>query len=1373
MSCRATVIATLVLTLPLAMSMMALPTAGYGERVFNANLATSNNNYDVDTSQQVAQSFTPLVSYILNNVTLYVENLGASQTDTLRVNIETDASGQPSGTVIVTGGASRSGLGWLNVFFSPNPTLAAGTVYWIVASNTEASGQGYQWFHSNGNTVPGEAMFKSGAVWNSIADRDMTYLTYGLRLEPRIIVEITVDKVNVDPGQTLKYALYLNNTGSLSPTTTWLNLTLPIEVRYIADTASSLGGVKTVDYNWTFSVLDNNPHFFTVTVSVNPLVKKGSLLTAVARLGHTDSSGNPLTPSSASASSLVGMRWKQMFLIHDGVKDDRDRLQASWPSGVVEDFDGDGFPGLTIESGSVIATAPRWTLYPPYARSFHLFGPTYAYLFMDSKTPLDTVTLNLTLFDRSSGVKRITSTLSTIRFNAMPDWEAFTIDFGFLDYVIAPGNVTELAVFNDAGDDVYIAYNSSTRPSMLIVTTETYVSIDFVSVEDANGPATFFSTMETVFIGALVSDPFGSEEIAGVWINITDPDDVQVVIVDAMTLMLTDPSFPSAWKIFLYPYANPLKEGTYNFTLIAVETNGVFDTYDGNFTVRVPVLSLDVEPDSGYVIAGSSTDLTVNFNNSGQGTATAWVNITLPVDFTYVSDTSALNGGVKTGNYNWTFASVAPGSHKFNITMTASPSVPPATILYIETNLTYADEKDFIWSPPPVNSSYTVGGPSFVAGLALNPTTVHRLEIVNMTLQFNNIGTEGTRTAWVNVTLPPSLTYLSDDASALPQYTSKNVAGNPLEFVFSNVDVGAHSFSILARGSTGILPFETIPVSTTVEYPVSATVLRSNATAEASGAGPWIAVNLIGPLVADPGDRLSLTLYYNNTGSEDARNVTLNLTLDPASNYSTASPPPTLVQSSFVRWFFSSVPVGQHSITLEVLVSSGLTDGSFMSFSGTPDYVDVVGNVFIGTPEIHSISITAPSFAFTVGANAVTVEGGDIVQFDLSYTNSGSGMAANVWVNVSLPTTLNFIDDDALVAETVAAGLRSWRFQNVAPGPHGFHINASIVYSAVHGEVLTTNTTFYATDANGGFVSTSARDVLLTVSTSRVMVALNSVPAQAQMSQTFSYNIVVNNTGGRTAAFVWLNQTLDSRFQLVADTSNLPRSQQGNTITWQITSLASFQSRSFEVTVRVTGGARGDLVSLGAEVDYTGAQGVPIGFHRAPDFAVELLLPPATQDDFLWILVGAVTAIVVSLLLFFAWRLRRAKIEEVFLLHSEGTLLYHVSRSLGGVGEKDKDLLAGMLTAIQDFVKESFAYGEKQELNQLDFGDYSVILERGNHIFIAVVYSGKGESEVKRVTRRAVEEVEEKFGKDLEDWGGHMNRIMGARDIVRGLLKKY
>lgn len=83
-------------------------------------------------------------------------------------------------------------------------------------------------------------------------------------------------------------------------------------------------------------------------------------------------------------------------------------------------------------------------------------------------------------------------------------------------------------------------------------------------------------------------------------------------------------------------------------------------------------------------------------------------------------------------------------------------------------------------------------------------------------------------------------------------------------------------------------------------------------------------------------------------------------------------------------------------------------------------------------------------------------------------------------------------------------------------------------------------------------------------------------------------------------------------------------------------------------------------------------------------------------------------------------------ISEIFLIHeSSGLLITHVSSSESEMSS-DGDLISGMLTAIKDFVAESFKKnGGSQNLYEIQYGDSKIVLERGLYSYIAVVISGQ------------------------------------------------
>ncbi|TLZ58816.1 MAG: hypothetical protein E6K16_08050, partial [Methanobacteriota archaeon] len=104
--------------------------------------------------------------------------------------------------------------------------------------------------------------------------------------------------------------------------------------------------------------------------------------------------------------------------------------------------------------------------------------------------------------------------------------------------------------------------------------------------------------------------------------------------------------------------------------------------------------------------------------------------------------------------------------------------------------------------------------------------------------------------------------------------------------------------------------------------------------------------------------------------------------------------------------------------------------------------------------------------------------------------------------------------------------------------------------------------------------------------------------------------------------------------------------------------------------------------------------------------------------DWIWIIGVIVAAALGGLFLFLFMRQRAAApkaaapvaaekpkeaslIDDVFLLYNDGLLIKHETRRLKP--DVDSDILSGMLTAVQAFVKDSFRSDEGDELNEMTF----------------------------------------------------------------------
>ena len=82
------------------------------------------------------------------------------------------------------------------------------------------------------------------------------------------------------------------------------------------------------------------------------------------------------------------------------------------------------------------------------------------------------------------------------------------------------------------------------------------------------------------------------------------------------------------------------------------------------------------------------------------------------------------------------------------------------------------------------------------------------------------------------------------------------------------------------------------------------------------------------------------------------------------------------------------------------------------------------------------------------------------------------------------------------------------------------------------------------------------------------------------------------------------------------------------------------------------------------------------------------------------------------------------RVEHVFLIHKEsGLLIEHVAAD--PAASRDPQLISGMLSAIQDFVRDSFAETAGGEVDAMRLGELLIWRNDGPHAFLAAVIRGK------------------------------------------------
>lgn len=159
-------------------------------------------------------------------------------------------------------------------------------------------------------------------------------------------------------------------------------------------------------------------------------------------------------------------------------------------------------------------------------------------------------------------------------------------------------------------------------------------------------------------------------------------------------------------------------------------------------------------------------------------------------------------------------------------------------------------------------------------------------------------------------------------------------------------------------------------------------------------------------------------------------------------------------------------------------------------------------------------------------------------------------------------------------------------------------------------------------------------------------------------------------------------------------------------------------------------------------------------------------VPPdlASQLLFVGVLVAVVSAVFAVPFGLLALR-NRDVVDEVFLIHQSGLLIVHLSKSLKS--EKDRDVVAGMLTAVQSFILDAFANGPSRELRQMDFGKRKILLQKGFHSYLAVIVRGRRPAGFTSRMRRALGTVERAYWQSIATWDGRSEALEGADDLLR------
>jgi len=136
---------------------------------------------------------------------------------------------------------------------------------------------------------------------------------------------------------------------------------------------------------------------------------------------------------------------------------------------------------------------------------------------------------------------------------------------------------------------------------------------------------------------------------------------------------------------------------------------------------------------------------------------------------------------------------------------------------------------------------------------------------------------------------------------------------------------------------------------------------------------------------------------------------------------------------------------------------------------------------------------------------------------------------------------------------------------------------------------------------------------------------------------------------------------------------------------------------------------------------------------------------------------------------FEVWARRVFAIDDVFVIKKDGRLIMHNTRRMRP--DRDEDILSGMLTAILAFIRDADPE-ENGELKRFEIGGKTTLLERGEHVYLTAVYSGRVPRWAVGDLRRFVRDLEAQFGKAFATWDGSPEDLQGVKAYVDRLATR-
>lgn len=560
----------------------------------------------------------------------------------------------------------------------------------------------------------------------------------------------------------------------------------------------------------------------------------------------------------------------------------------------------------------------------------------------------------------------------------------------------------------------------------------------------------------------------------------------------------------------------PGLSGVYSNTSITV-TNGAETENLGEsapLIVTSPVLSLTKVAATAEISAGDNLAYTLTYTNDSTTPATGvWITDTLPSGVNLVGATppASAQSGNDVGFNLGTVGAGAGGT--VVITVSIPAAVADNTIISNSALITSSENVSDTAGPvlvtvraPVLNLLKTDASDPVQAGSALT-----------YTLTYSNSGGATAFNAFITDTFDSNAPFA--DASPAPSpacapgsaQCSWNVGDLPPTGINQTIVVTVNVASPLTNNTTltntAFISSDTRTAQDTETTTVSSSEVLNIIKTGSNGAS-----------LVRPGDFITYTITYSNSGNAIAQNTRITDTIDSNTTFQGGTAGYVQVNPTTFEWLVPSlVPSSTFQITLTVRITDSLPSGTVLTNNVVIQSETGVQNNDIATATIQS----EPVLHLAKTASADTVEAGGALTYTILYTNTGDAPATGVTITDTLPAQLHLQSANP-APDSGSDPTYVWDIGTV---PVGGPFSITLVVTADNiipnltqlTNVITMSSVETSTITATKVVTALAVDLQVTKSASVGVVKANDF---------ITYTITVVNNGGATADNVIIADTL-------------------------------------------------------------------------------------------------------------------------------------------------------------------------------------------------------------------------------------------------------